>query len=243
MNPENLIQEIGVWYKWINHTSHSDGLKYVKYVKSKGFSEYQLYYSERIDVDGTYKKQTDVCSWDAELVKIDLSEIQKFLPDGHPDKYNQEFKVGDYVILENAGGWAYAPCNNGCLGLISEIGCYNPDIVENYICSISGEILNSKNENKGFKNIPVACYNGKWIARHATPREIQNYLCSKIQTGWNPEIQISQTKTHGIIWTEPTPTPMTNENWKHKMLLSIDDDELPMVNVIKIKTVKNLNID
>ena len=28
-----------------------------------------------------------------------------------------------------------------------------------------------------------------------------------------------------------------------KMTLSIDDEELPMVNIIKIKTVKNLNID
>ena len=33
---------------------------------------------------------------------------------------------------------------------------------------------------------------------------------------------------------------MTNENWKPKMILSTDDEELPMVNIIKTNTIKQL---
>ena len=52
------------------------------------------------------------------------------------------------------------------------------------------------------------------------------------------EIQVPQIKTHGIMWCEPA--PMTNENWKPKMTLSIDDEDLPMVSIIKTNTIKQL---
>lgn len=62
-----------------------------------------------------------------------------------------KFEVGDYIILEDAGGWSYSPCNNGCLGIIREIGNYRPAFVDKYICSITGDILNSKIKIKHLK--------------------------------------------------------------------------------------------
>ena len=40
------------------------------------------------------------------------------------------------------------------------------------------------------------------------------------------------------MWCEPA--PMTKDNWKNKMILSIDDEELPMVSVIKTNSIKQL---
>ena len=43
-----------------------------------------------------------------------------------------------------------------------------------------------------------------------------------------------------IEYIKVEPVPMTNDNWKPKMILSIDDEELPMVSVIKTNTIKHL---
>ncbi len=52
------------------------------------------------------------------------------------------------------------------------------------------------------------------------------------------EIQVPQIKTHGIMWCKST--SMTKDNGKNKMILSIDDEELPMVSIIKTNTIKQL---
>jgi len=62
-------------------------------------------------------------------------------------------------------------------------------------------------------------YTSKSNIRHATPEEVIQYLTS--------------------IGTQEL-VPMIEDNSKNKMILSIDDEELPMVSVIKTSTIKQL---
>ena len=179
-------------------------------------------------------------------------EIQQYLPEEHPYKFksNQEFKVGDYVILENAHGWNYSSCNNGCLGLITKMSNYKPSTVDKYICSITGDILNSKNKDTKFNNVPVAFYEGKWIVRHATLEEINNHLISigqipagePLNTGIEPDKDgmFKYTTNVGSTFVGNCSTLTDKIPVKPKLILSIDDEELPMVNIIKTNSIKQL---
>lgn len=93
-----------------------------------------------------------------------------------------EYKVGEYVILETAGGWNYYPDNNGCLGVITLVSSPRTtytDSILNHTCCITGKILNSNRSDTDFKNIPVGIFNGKNIVRKATQDEIGSYISSK----------------------------------------------------------------
>ena len=157
-----------------------------------------------------------------------------------------KFEVGDYIILENAGGWSYSPCNDGCLGIIREICNNRPTIVDKYICSITGDILNSKNKDKTFKDIPIAFYQGKWIVRHATPEEINNHLISigQIPAGEPLNTGVEPNKDGMFRYTTYAGTTHVGKtstiSGPLKMTLSIDDEELPMVSIIKANTIKQL---
>ena len=80
-------------------------------------------------------------------------------------------QVGDYVIMEKAGGWGYSPDNNGCVAFVSRVGKTIVERVE--VFSIWGEVINP-NEDKvvRFTNIPQFGYNKKIIFRKALPHEI-----------------------------------------------------------------------
>ena len=93
---KELKQVAGVWYKWVKHRNDKDGLKYVK---PNYFSKNILHYLERINVDGTHVYVKSECVWDEELVEVSLSEIQQYLPEGHPDKISS---VKDTVILNES---------------------------------------------------------------------------------------------------------------------------------------------
>lgn len=245
--------EVGKWYRVTDGTCKAIG-KNIWYVKSpkliKGIITCEEHIYHKINKGGDFGRLGEFT-----FTEVSNKEIQQYLSDDHPDKIksNQEFKVGDYIILENAGGWNYSSCNNGCLGLITKISNYKPSTVDKYICSITGDILNSKNKDTKFEDIPVAVYEGKWIVRHATPEEINNHLisigqipigellntgiepnkngsysCISINRGENPQCTFNSIKLNG------------QEILKPKMILSIDDEELPMVNIIKTNTVKQL---
>jgi len=93
--------------------------------------------------------------------------------------------------------------------------------------------------------------------RHATPEEINNYLVSIGQIpaenplGFNEVVKLGNnfTSNSGIgLKTKEQygyfkePNSNTNQSLP-KMILSIDDEELPMVNTIKTKTVNLLNLE
>lgn len=88
----------------------------------------------------------------------------------------QEFKVGDYVIMEKAGGWGYDPDNNGCIAKITEISSRKLSRVEN-VLSISGKIVNPNKIEyyNNFKNVPLYDNDGKLVFRLATKEEIESF--------------------------------------------------------------------
>ena len=81
-------------------------------------------------------------------------------------------QVGDYVVMEKAGGWGYSPDNNGCIALVSRVGKNKVD--RNEVFSIWGEVINPNNNSIGvkFSDIPQFGYDKEVIFRKALPHEI-----------------------------------------------------------------------
>ena len=82
-------------------------------------------------------------------------------------------QVGDYVVMEKAGGWGYSPDNNGCVALVSRVG--KNEVNRDEVFSIWGEVINPNNNNSRgvkFSNIPQFGYNKEVIFRKALPHEI-----------------------------------------------------------------------
>ena len=79
-------------------------------------------------------------------------------------------QVGDYVVMEKAGGWGYSPDNNGCVALVNRIGKTIAYGIE--VFSIGGEVINP---NKGhavkFSGIPQFA-DKEVVFRKALPHEI-----------------------------------------------------------------------
>lgn len=110
--PEDLITtkfEVGKWYK-------GKYGYYLKPIKIKG--DYSLQGADYITDNGKYvfngSGEDDLNYW---KLLTDLSEIQKYLPDGHVDKVVEEKwipKVGDWVYIEEA--------ENGARGANESIG-------------------------------------------------------------------------------------------------------------------------
>lgn len=96
-----------------------------------------------------------------------------------PSKSEYIPQVGDYVVMEKAGGWGYSPDNNGCVALVSRVGKNRVGRVE--VSSIWGEVINPNNNSRGvkFSDIPQFGY-GKEIFRKALPHEIPN-TTSKVE--------------------------------------------------------------
>lgn len=109
--------------------------------------------------------------------------------------YNRNWipQVGEYTIMEKAGGWSFPHENNGCLAIITSIGqrnVSNNEGKENIYPSISGKLLNPKvNRYIEFNNVPIT--NGeKVICRKATEEEIEKVIgkLDKSSDKWIPEV-------------------------------------------------------
>lgn len=100
---------------------------------------------------------------------ITLASIRKALPDEISGDWQP--KVGEYAVMEDAGGWSYDPKNNGCVGLIDKVGMKYVD--DKDVLAISGKLVNPKVECYGgkFNNIPISAF-GKMVCRKALPHEI-----------------------------------------------------------------------
>ena len=239
--------EVGKWYEIILSS------------KFKHIFKFDLYNNEgNVDLqkghyDISSKKWTISSSFNPERVtaykELSLSEIQQYLPYNHPDKIkvDREFKIGDYIFVMTKGMY-YRD--------ILKVTSVDPDEKDS---GIKGTVWikheNSSFSGGGFRLGSKYRYNEH--VRHATPEEINNHLISigqipdliKQESEKYPfkplkpgdlewEIQVPQIKTHGIMWCEPA--PMTKDNWKNKMILSINDEELSMVSVIKTNSIKQL---
>lgn len=81
-------------------------------------------------------------------------------------------QVGDYVVMEKAGGWGYSPENNGCVAIVNRIG--KNRVEGNEVFSIWGEVINPNNSTSRikFNSIPQFGYGKKIIFRKALEHEI-----------------------------------------------------------------------
>ena len=206
--------EVGKWYKLNNWISKFNYLE-----------EDYKFYGENINTSTGF---VDKFGW-MDLnkytpIEISIEEIQQYLPDNHPDKMesNQKFKDGDWIVY-------YIESKNS--------------YIKSFKLNDIIQVINGKANNTvpfiGVTDI-TNCF------RHATPEEIHNHLISigKAQSEKYPfkkleeDDLIWEIKTEDIRWTESV--PITKDNWKHEMLLSVNDEEFPMVNIIKTNTIKQL---
>ena len=80
-------------------------------------------------------------------------------------------QVGDYVVMEKAGGWGYSPDNNGCVAIVNRVGKKKVDGIEGF--SIWGEVINpNRDKAVKFSEIPQFGYGKEVIFRKALPYEI-----------------------------------------------------------------------
>ena len=219
--------EAGKWYK-------KDGY-YLKPKKIIGTNSQCN--TEYISPEGKYHANNsgidDLRTWE---LLTDLTEIQQYLPDEHPDKIKNDikFEVGNWVVnLEKSISYN-----------VNEI-CKVSKISKTHLA------CENKPQDEGYMK-PFDKF------RHATPEEIHRHLTftgqisagDPINTGINPNIngsfscKVDNRSTHGII---PTTGNCYNKDFststiviESKLLLSTDDDDLPMVNISEAKTIKTL---
>ncbi len=100
MEKEEFTFQEGKWYK------SKDGMYGKFLLKNKSFNYPEYFPSlEYIDTDGNYTNTGEYFSLKNMIPQeIPLSEIQQYLPDGHPDKINEKINlIGRYVkCLEDA---------------------------------------------------------------------------------------------------------------------------------------------
>lgn len=184
------------------------------------------------------------------IKELSIDEVQKYLPENHPDKIesNQEFKVGDWVVLQysSAKEIGYNTTSNN-----TRLKAGHIDKIANFR---DGQTWseNSKIRWVGLESDP---HNGviEILLRHATQEEINNHLISigQIPIGelLNTDIEPNKDNSYSCISVNRGENPQctfnsiklnSQEILKPKMILSIDDEELPMVNIIKINSIKQL---
>ena len=121
-------------------------------------------------------------------------------------------QVGDYVIMEKAGGWGYSPDNNGCVALIRRVGKNKVDGDE--VFSIWGEVINPNNNSRGvkFSDIPQFGNDKEAVFRKALPHEIpSSNVKVEPQQQQVEEPKESLTKEKGEL-ERRTQYPITPEN-------------------------------
>lgn len=88
-------------------------------------------------------------------------------------------QVGDYVVMEKAGGWSYDFDNNGCIAIVEKVSTrkigYSSESIT--VPSIGGQVINPKKlDNIIFTNVPMIGFNKERVFRKALPHEIPSDL-------------------------------------------------------------------
>lgn len=214
--------EVGKWYRYddwyLKYLKHDDGL----FIASEYISSDRIY-SKGQSYFGSNDENKSLCS---------IEEIQQYLPEGHPDKIkSNDFKVGDWVYFK--GGGNSITNESWKIGTVLKIKLVLKDSLVFNGCS---------NHIDGF--------------RHATPEEIQLHAWKKygntilsnssygigktssIEIGNKMHEEYFKNINHGSeVFIEQSIGRLDRSN---KMILSINDEELPMVSIIKTNTIKQL---
>jgi len=85
-------------------------------------------------------------------------------------------QVGEYAIMEEAGGWGFSPQNNGSLAIITKVGASRDG--KEY--PISGNLVK---DNTLFTDVPIRSdrYPGRIICRKALPHEISTDITKEVE--------------------------------------------------------------
>lgn len=97
-------------------------------------------------------------------------------------------QVGEYAVMENAGGWSYSNQNNGCIAIIEKVNP-NREAFKLKTYGISGKVLNPRiDDYANFENVPIKSHysSPRIICRKATEEEIASIV--KKDEVWIPEI-------------------------------------------------------
>lgn len=153
---------------WFKHISCGNNKSYCIVLENKTARSQSLQHFQKKDSTKIYSFQEwcDKFNHKFESNKSETMKKEEWIPE-----------VGEYAVMENAGGWSYSPINNGCIAKIESV---STRIITNYIIggeqvyTIDGVLLNPKvNKCTTFKNVPISGNNGKHIiCRKALPHEI-----------------------------------------------------------------------
>jgi len=258
---ENEVKfEVEKWYCFKTHLGDPRKIKcsnidedYV-YCSSYSIADMQIYACENAWRLNSIKHES--------IKELSIEEIQQYLPEGHPDKIkvNREFKVGDWVICI---GEKYG--NNGELNQLYKIveieyekylryeKSKSLDITQVKVRHATPEEINNHLISIGEIQAEPVCTNTN-SSRHNSCGE--KYGCKQdcdecdyyqIPVGEPLNIGIQPTKDGSFKYTTYNGSTFASKvstvSGPLKMILSIDDEELPMVNIIKTKTVNLLNND
>ena len=154
-------------------------IKYVKCIISKtnGFTIGKIYnWPNPVDDNGTIRQ---VSTLSGSLWSFETSTEKAYEAQTKAEIITTDYipKIGDYVIMENAGGWGYHPANNGCLAVITDVSTRRISGIKKdlTVYSISGTLINSiKSLPVKFADIPQLDSSEKVVFRQALPHEISN---------------------------------------------------------------------
>ena len=146
------------------------------------------------------KHYIDNPKWAWCLTITHATEEQKALLRGEIEKntVKSEYtpQVGDYVVMEKAGGWGYHPSNNGCIAIVEKISTrevgFGSDSVR--VVSIGGQLINAKElNNVRFIDVPIIGHEKQIVFRKALPHEIPSDLPkTTVITEWSEDPIVEQ---------------------------------------------------
>lgn len=148
----------------------------------KDYEEHNILYTRLVDTDGTklFKPSTKE-AYEAQNASVKTEYIPQ---------------VGDYVVMERAGGWGYHPENNGCIAIVEKVSTRNVGYSSSSVTvsSIGGQVINAKRlGDVTFTNVPIVSHEKQLVFRKALPHEIPNGLPKKtVVTEWLPDPIVEQ---------------------------------------------------
>ena len=178
-SPEQENKEPNIEFipgKWYNFTTMKG--KYSLYVKVSSVTDKSLFFMNGKSISNGHFGEA-ICI-ELKLIENprlveDLSEIQKYLPDGHPDKItSSEFKKGEYIVLIDKGQ------STGSATLLEDFRAF----IQNHCYKVrenntflTAELDSSESTTNGWVCIP---YNPNQFHktrnwRYATQEEIDEY--------------------------------------------------------------------
>lgn len=147
--------EVGKWYK--------NTVWWSKAGKVKSYNDETVSFSEYISERGEHLYFNFKNTLSNTFIEVPLSEINEYLPDGHPDKIT-EFKKNDYIVVLKLGSVTTACAKeNYCFKQRRHDECLSP------VCDLDGDTNNSNQILTFDKSNKIL----DW--RYATKEEIAKY--------------------------------------------------------------------